>query len=176
MQREQGREQNPVTTLENSRKKLSPMQMFNYLKQIQCTLDIATGLRHRGWGRYRQRGHYICNARAPSSIGVEVAIDSAAATSKSKVAIFNWHCTAYCKHTYISEACHCSPLVTLRLIIFTFMEDIANNIFSQCVWVKQERDILTIPDSYHRNSAGINCKHLMVGNNMQAIISQEDSS
>ena len=57
---------------------------------IQCTLDIATGHRYRGWGRYRQRSRYLCNARAPSSIGVEVAIASAAAISK--VAISNRHC------------------------------------------------------------------------------------
>ena len=57
---------------------------------IQCTLDIATSLQHGGWGRYRQRGRYLCNARAPSSIGVEVAIASAAAISK--VAISNRHC------------------------------------------------------------------------------------
>ena len=58
---------------------------------IQCTLDIATSLRHGGWGRCRQGGRYLCNARAPSSIGVEVAISSAAAISK--VAISNGHCT-----------------------------------------------------------------------------------
>ena len=27
--------------------------------QIQCPLDIATGLRQGGWSRYRQRGRYI---------------------------------------------------------------------------------------------------------------------
>ena len=27
--------------------------------QVQCSLDIATGLRQGGWGRYRQRGRYI---------------------------------------------------------------------------------------------------------------------
>ena len=41
---------------------------------IQCTFDIATGLRHRGSGRYSQRGRYLCNDRAPSFIGDEAAI------------------------------------------------------------------------------------------------------
>ena len=51
--------------------------------QIQCTFDIATGLRHGGWGRY------LCIVRAPSCIGVEVAI--------SKVSISNGHCiTKHC--------------------------------------------------------------------------------
>ena len=27
--------------------------------KVQCSLDIATGLRQGGWGRYRQRGRYI---------------------------------------------------------------------------------------------------------------------
>ena len=27
--------------------------------KIQCSLDIATGLRQGDWGRYRQRGRYI---------------------------------------------------------------------------------------------------------------------
>ena len=58
---------------------------------IQCTFDIATGLRHRGSGRYSQRGRYLCNDRAPSFIGDEAAIGSAAAISK--VAISNGHCT-----------------------------------------------------------------------------------
>ena len=59
-------------------------------KKIQCTLDVATGLRYGGWGRFRQRGRYLCNTRARSSIGVEVGIGSAAAISK--VAISNGHC------------------------------------------------------------------------------------
>ena len=57
--------------------------------QLQCSLDIATGLRQGGWGRYKQRGPYWCNARAPSSIGVDVAIASTATTSK--VALSNGH-------------------------------------------------------------------------------------
>ena len=27
--------------------------------RLQCSLDIATDLRHQGWGRYRQRGRYF---------------------------------------------------------------------------------------------------------------------
>ena len=65
---------------------------------IQCTLDIATGLRHGVWGRYIQRGRYLCNDRAPSSIGFEVAIASAAAISK--VAISNGHCI-YLIHRFV---------------------------------------------------------------------------
>ena len=64
--------------------------MEHFLNQLLCTSDIATGLRHGGWGRYRQRGRYLCNGRAPSSIGAKVAIGSAAAISK--VAISNGHC------------------------------------------------------------------------------------
>ena len=60
-------------------------------------MDIATGLRHGGRGRYRKRGRYLCNARASSSIGVEVAIGSAAAISK--VAISKGHCI---QRTHIS--------------------------------------------------------------------------
>ena len=58
-------------------------------KPVQYALDIATDLCHGGWGRHRQRSRYLCNARAPSSIGVEVAIASAATISK--VAISNGH-------------------------------------------------------------------------------------
>ena len=61
-------------------------------------MDIATGLRHGSWGRYSQRGRYLCNDRAPSSIGYEVAIVSAAAISK--VAIYNGHCTYNCTTPY----------------------------------------------------------------------------
>ena len=60
---------------------------------IQCTLDIATGLRHGGRGRYSQRGRYLCNARAPSFIGIEVAIGSAAAISK--IAVSNGYCATF---------------------------------------------------------------------------------
>ena len=59
---------------------------------------MATGLRHGGWGRYRQRGCFLCNARASSSIGVKVAIGSAAAIS-------NGHC-------------NCSSLIKNRRPIF----------------------------------------------------------
>ena len=51
------------------------------------------------WGRYIQRRCYLCNVRASSSIGVEVAIGSAATISK--VAISNGHCTSFCWVTYI---------------------------------------------------------------------------
>ena len=60
-------------------------------QQVQCILDIATGLRHGGRGRHKQRGRYLCNDGGLSSIGDEVAIGSAAAISK--VAISNGHCT-----------------------------------------------------------------------------------
>ena len=77
---------------------------YTLSNKIQCTLDIATGLRHGGWGRYRQRGRYLCNARAPRSIGVEVAIGSAAAISK--VAISNGHCTVTSRNSLLSEVSH----------------------------------------------------------------------
>ena len=31
----------------------------NFQKYVQCPLDIATGLRQQGWGRYSQRGRYF---------------------------------------------------------------------------------------------------------------------
>ena len=36
-------------------------QFLNGVKLIiqQCSMDLVTGLRHGGWGRYRQRGRYI---------------------------------------------------------------------------------------------------------------------
>ena len=50
--------------------------LYSYLI-VQCISVLATGHCHRGWGHYKQLGRYLCNARALSSIGVEVAIDSA---------------------------------------------------------------------------------------------------
>ena len=34
-------------------------QKITQSNKVQCTLDTATGLRHKGWGRYRQRGRYL---------------------------------------------------------------------------------------------------------------------
>ena len=48
-------------------------------------MDIAPGLRQRGWGRYRQRGRYLCGDGGPRFLGVEVAIGSAAVTSNLSV-------------------------------------------------------------------------------------------
>ena len=67
--------------------------VFFWAGVIQCTLDIATGLCHRVWGRCRQRGRYFCNDGGSSSIGDEVAIARAAAISK--VAISNGHCNSF---------------------------------------------------------------------------------
>ena len=80
--------------------------LFSSLFILQCILDIATGLRHWGWGRYRQRGRYLCNARAQSSIGVKVAITSAAAISK--VSISNGHCMYSRKWAFLGIWWHCS--------------------------------------------------------------------
>ena len=60
-----------------------------------CTVHIwySNWPPSRGRGRYRQHGRCLCTARAPSSIGVEVAIASAVAISK--IAISNGHCIAF---------------------------------------------------------------------------------
>ena len=62
----------PLAPFAVNRCRISSRKIHILAFTIQCPLDIATGLRHGGWGRYIQRGRYLCNARAPSSIGFEV--------------------------------------------------------------------------------------------------------